>query len=188
VKNVKAEASKYLPQMHHCTRCRADAVGLLGEKPNRELMKLLQQYKAVKKEEPAILPENSKRPYIAVASMEGMLVNQHLGEAAKLFIYGREDGDVILVDTRETPPSGGGLQRWSELARVLYDCQALLVSGIGKNPQQLLVKSGVKVMVVEGLIEEAINAVFDGRNMNHLLKREKTACGAACSGTGGGCG
>ena len=29
VQRIRGEAQKHLPQMHHCTRCRADAVGLL---------------------------------------------------------------------------------------------------------------------------------------------------------------
>lgn len=31
IKRVRKEAAKYLPQMYHCARCRADAVGLLGK-------------------------------------------------------------------------------------------------------------------------------------------------------------
>lgn len=31
IRNVRAKAAKYIPQMYHCVRCRADAVGILGE-------------------------------------------------------------------------------------------------------------------------------------------------------------
>jgi len=31
---IRKEAEKHLPQMRHCTRCRADAVGLLGKDPD----------------------------------------------------------------------------------------------------------------------------------------------------------
>ena len=29
--SIRAEAGEVIPQMRHCTRCRADALGLLGE-------------------------------------------------------------------------------------------------------------------------------------------------------------
>jgi hypothetical protein len=29
---------------------------------------------------------------------------------------------------------------------------------------------------------------FEKQSINHLIKRERTACGAECSGGGGGCG
>ena len=80
------------------------------------------------------------------------------------------------------------MQRWSDLAEMLSDCHALLVSGIGKNPQQVLTANGIQILVVEGLIEDAVAAVFQKKQMTHLLKRQKTVCGQSCSGTGGGCG
>jgi len=182
---IRADAAQFLPQMAHCTRCRADAVGLLGESASSEFMKLLQQYETMPKEaaQPvASLSEN--RPYIAVASMEGMLVNQHLGEAEELLIFSK-DG---LIERRRTPESGGGMLRWQALGELLGDCRALLVSGIGKNPQETLKSAGVNVMVVEGMIDDAVTSLFRGEQINHLVKRQRTVCGEACSGTGGGCG
>ncbi|GAK52439.1 nitrogenase cofactor biosynthesis protein NifB [Candidatus Moduliflexus flocculans] len=182
---IRAEAAQFLPQMAHCTRCRADAVGLLGEGTSSEFMKLLQQYEAMPKELAIpVAAKQSDRPYIAVASMEGMLVNQHLGEAEQLLIYS-EDG---LIEKRKTPESGGGMLRWQALAAMLDDCRALLVSGIGKNPQDTLKSAGVNVMVVEGMIDDAVSSLFKGEHINHLAKRQRTVCGEACSGTGGGCG
>ncbi len=188
ISRVKTEAARYLPQMNHCMRCRADAAGLLHESTSSECMKLLQQYNT--HDEPTEISTSSQpdRRYVAAASMEGMLVNQHLGEAAQLFIYKEQDDGIALVETRRTPDAGGGMQRWKDLAESIRDCQVLLVSGIGKNPKQVLTQQGIQVIQIEGLIEEAVTAVFHGNNMNHLLKRERTACGQACSGTGGGCG
>ena len=117
-----------------------------------------------------------------------MLVNQHLGEAAQLFIFGRENGCVQLKETRLTPVRGGGMERWHDLADLIGDCRALLVNGIGNSPKQILTERGVNILEVEGVIEEVAGAVFDGRSINHLLKRSRTVCGASCSGTGGGCG
>ena len=95
--------------MSHCGRCRADAAGLIGEKQHEEIVRLL--------EEAARARRSAERPYVAVASMEGLLVNQHLGEAASLWIFGEKDGKAELIERRFTPEPGGGSERWAELAQ-----------------------------------------------------------------------
>ena len=71
------------------------------------------------------------RPYIAVASEEGLLVNQHLGEAQRLLIFKQDPespAGVKFVELRKTPEAGSGLNRWNELGDLLHDCRALLVA------------------------------------------------------------
>ena len=183
VAEIRKKASKHIKQMNHCTRCRADAVGLLDEDTfldediNSDIM----------------LPESEKitsteRPYIAVASMEGVLVNQHLGEADKLLIYKSENGTTVLVEKRDTPSPGGGIERWKQLGVMLKDCNSLLVNGIGINPEQVLTESGLKIFVLDGVIDEAVKRVMDGTDISHLIKRKKFVCGAECAGNSAGCG
>jgi nitrogen fixation protein NifB len=125
---------------------------------------------------------------VAVASREGVLVNQHLGEADHLLIYGKKNGAVSLIESRLTPKSGGGMSRWDELADSINDCSLLLVSGVGANPRQVLTRKGIEVVEIEGLIHEAVQTVFDGKSLRNLIKRKMKACGAECSGAGAGCG
>ncbi len=181
IQRVRKEAGKYILQMHHCTRCRADAVGLLGEETDRELMGKLMECGNMP------LRPADDRPYIAVASMEGVLVNQHMGEADQLLIFGKKDDGIKLIEARKTPACGSGTGRWEKLSEILKDCCTLLVSGIGENPGQVLTRRGINTLVLEGLIEEAVTAVFTGKNISHLIKRERMVCGDSCSGTGGGC-
>ncbi len=189
VQAVRAAAGRYVKQMRHCTRCRADAVGLLGETPSRELMATLQACEHLPAESPAAEPQiDGARPHVAVASMEGVLVNQHLGEARSLMIYGRQNGMIQFLEAREAPPPGGGGQRWTQLADTLNDCGTLLVSGIGDSPRRTLAASGLAVLEVEGVIEEAVRAVLEGQSLRHLITRKRTACAPGCAGTGGGCG
>ena len=56
------------------------------------------------------------RPYVAVATLEGVLVNQHLGEADQLSIYAKEEAGFRVVEQRRTPPAGNGSRRWTDLA------------------------------------------------------------------------
>ena len=179
---LRQAAEKYLPQMRHCTRCRADAVGLLDNDRTEEFRGCLSACAAK-----PIRPDQH-RPYVAVATMEGVLVNQHLGEAWKLQIWGREGDGFTMIEERETPQSGGGEQRWLALARILADCRAVLVNGIGETPRQLLAKSGIKPVEMGGFIDRGLAAVYSGQGL-HTLKTRRRSCGeGACSGSGGGCG
>ncbi len=184
VNEIQSATSQYLPQMKHCARCRADAVGIIGEINSEEIMQKLA--------EAALLPANpsESRPYIAVSSIEGVLINQHLGEAERFLIYSMNDtGECILVDSRTAPPAGGGQQRWEALADSLNDCRALLVNGAGDSPTKVMKAKGIEVMVLEGVIEEAVYGIFNGQDLKHLMKSSQIhACGSSCSGTGGGCG
>jgi len=182
MESIRREAGAYLPQMSHCSRCRADAAGLIGEDRSGEIVELLRE---------ASLPQVTlKRPYVAVASMEGLLVNQHLGEAAALWIFGEREGRAQLVGRRPTPAPGGGQERWNELVARLKDCNTLLVSGIGPYPHYILERAGIKVVVMEGLAAEGVEAVLGGREVPRMLLRPAGGCGIRkqCTGGGAGCG
>lgn len=180
LKKIREKAAQYIPQMYHCARCRADAVGILGENNNNEIMKKLKECS----EMPEIYDEN--RPYVAVASIEGLFVNQKLGDARDLFIFGRENGVVTFIESRKTPEPGGGMKRWEDLAESLHDCRALLVNGVGNNPRKILSKK-IDILELDGLIEEAVEAVFEGYSMNYMLKRDIDTSNGKCSGAGMGC-
>jgi nitrogen fixation protein NifB len=179
---VRAEAKVHMPQMNHCSRCRADAAGMIGEPHSEEITDLLTQ---------ASRPHvTGKRPYVAVASMEGIFVNQHLGEAAALWIYGLRDEKAELLERRSTPPAGKGAKRWSLLADSLKDCAAVLVSGVGPHPQTVLDRAGIRVVVMEGLAREGVEAVLGEKEIPKILLRTPGKCGIGlqCKGSGTGCG
>lgn len=101
------------------------------------------------------------RPYVAVASSDGMDVNLHLGQAEKLLIYGpREDGLPCLIEVRESPEAGGN--RWQDLANLLPDCFAMLASHAGTAPREQLAKAGINVILVEDQIEGVVDVLFGG--------------------------
>lgn len=187
VNTIRKAAGQHVKQMRHCTRCRSDAVGLLGEAPSDGLMAALKNCQHLKVLEPRG-QKVSHRPFVAVASLEGVLVNQHLGEAYQVLVYGEKYGRFGLIEARQTPEPGGGMQRWSELAATLSDCRAVLVSGVGQRPKKVLANSGVEVIECEGVIDEAVRAVFAGESLNHMAVRRPSACGSGCSGNQLGCG
>jgi nitrogen fixation protein NifB len=178
---LRMRAGKYLPQMSHCRRCRADAVGLLACDRSREMAPSLIAHA---QRHP---PPDDSRPNIAVATREGMLVNQHLGEAASFQVWGRSPAGYILIETRQAPPSGGGGRRWLALAEILKDCRAVLVSGVGEAPRAILEQSGVPPVVMEGLIRQGLALVYEGLDPTVFGKRRQRACRRSCGG-GEGCG
>jgi nitrogen fixation protein NifB len=168
--------------MTHCARCRADACGLVGESTAPETAAdLLAAARA---------PRNfgERRPYIAAATREGLLVNQHLGEADSLHIFETTGGEIRRAGIRDTPPRGLGDRRWEALADTLRDCRALLVGGVGPKPRNVLTQSGLKVIEMEGLIEDALRELFAGRDLPPTMQRRFAGCGHGCSGGGQGCG
>jgi nitrogen fixation protein NifB len=179
----------HLPQMSHCARCRADAVGYIAENMTAQQVATLDHY-AHMTLKPA---EETLRPYVAVASMEGALVNQHLGEAERVLIYEphpSREGAFQLKEIRPAPEAGGGEERWQELADLLKDCRAFLVAAAGRMPFGVLTQSGIKVIEMEGLIDEGLRAVYANRPIPAPMKRHFSGCssGVSCKGTGTGCG
>jgi nitrogen fixation protein NifB len=186
---VRLQSGLHLPQMAHCARCRADAVGYVGENVTAEQIATLRHF-ANRSLNPA---EDAMRPYVAVATLEGALVNKHLGEADRLAIFEANaelPGTFRLIEIRRTPDEGGGEVRWAALADSLKDCRAILVNAAGPSPQKALTAHGLKVIEMDGLIEEGLKAVFAGQPIPASMKRRFTGCGAgiSCKGTGAGCG
>jgi nitrogen fixation protein NifB len=181
-KTLRSKVGELLPQMEHCTRCRADAVGLLGAPQSPELVEIMKSCTSI---EANATPE---RPHIAVASMEGMLVNQHLGEADQLWIFDTSLGRPSLIGKRKTPEPGGGNERWRELADSIKDCHTILVSGVGRSPRWVLEQKGLKVVEMAGLISEGIGHLTRTGDVPASMKKTFVSCGSGCQGTGMGCG
>lgn len=180
MRSVRAKASLFIKQMSHCARCRADAVGLLGEANSEETEKLLTNAKAQ--------PSFALKPYIAVSSADGVFVNLHLGEASYLWIYGLAGGKAELIEKRSTP-SFENIQRWEELATTFSDCGALLVNGIGRIPLEILRKKGFFVEAVNGSVSELVEALLKGKSIPESSLKIIGHCGVGgrCSGSGLGC-
>jgi nitrogen fixation protein NifB len=118
--------------------------------------------------------------------MEGLFVNRHLGEAAGLGIYTMVDGRVTLKEQRPTPAPGSGDKRWEDLAEIISDCTALLVSHCGPNPKKILEEKGVRVITSEGFITETAGPILEGREIPKIFTAKPHKIG--CDGTGSGCG
>ena len=175
MKEIRDKIAEVLPQMEHCTRCRADAVGMLGADQSSELVTLMRDSAN------GLLDDRSGRPYVAVASMEGILINQHLGEAEKLWIFEYGEAKPKLVEMRDAPDAGGGNQRWRELAKSIEDCHSILVSGVGRAPRWVLEQSGLRVIEASGLIAQAMESLHRSGDVPAAMKKQFKSCGSSAA-------
>lgn len=180
MKDLRGMVANYIKPMEHCARCRADAAGLLG-KDIKESTQMLRDF-AIR------TPKGKERKYVAVASNEGLLVNQHLGEAESLYIYKETPSGYRFLEERPTPNRGTGMTRWQTLVDQIDDCRSLLVSGVGSTPYAFITKTGIEVIEMAGLIDEGLDCIYKGKEIKTVKKRDAFACGSECSGAGTGCG
>jgi len=119
-----------------------------------------------------VLPKPAPgRPNVAVVSSSGMDVDLHLGQAAKVLIYGpREDGLACLLEAREAPEAGSGASRWVQLAELLSDCFVLLAASAGPSPREILAKSGLAVLITDGEIAPTVDVLYGG-GKKHKCKK-----------------
>ncbi len=183
VKEIVKTVGKHIKPMTHCARCRADAAGMLG-KDDKSAYKLIDQCAS------SMFPVSVQkdRPYVAVASYEGLMINKHLGEATDLMIFKQTETGYELVENRKTPQKGERDIRWVRLAKVLEDCAYLLVNGVGARPVEVLHNLDVAVVEMSGLITDGLDAVYKGKKLKSVIKTQLTKCGDSCGGNGSGCG
>lgn len=211
---IKIETGDHIKLMTHCARCRADAAGFLG-KDDPALAQLLKDsagQAVAGNPAPAATAGADASPLagsapvdgvlvpaqlaaidpplpkfrVAAASMEGLLVNDLLGKTRRFLIYEMDGDRVRLVAERPSPRAGGGRDRWAAIADVLGDCHTLMVGEAGSKPTQALGDFGIKVEVVEGLLETLTLKALKGEDLGPY-RRQAMACGGGCGcGAGGG--
>ena len=181
---VRARVAEHITLMSHCRRCRADAVGLLGQDDPA----LHAELDHVVEERTWIFPG---RPRVAVATHERLLVNGHLGDAKELHVFERgANGDFRCVGVRKMPDSGSGDNRWRAMAAILRDCSVIVVSDAGLRPEEVLAEEGVVLVRASGLIDVCLHAIYTGADLKRLEPAGSRRCGAggsSCGGNGMGC-
>ncbi len=127
------------------------------------------------------------KPFVAVGTEEGVLVDKHIGEVLVFQIWKPTEDGYLHVDDRMLPESAIGRERWGAIADALKDCRAVLVSGTGELPAAGLTDNSISVIVMNGFITTGLDAVYLGSQMA-LLKGRRRECriGGECSGRGRG--
>lgn len=101
---------------------------------------------------------------IAVASSDGIVVNQHFGRADLFFIYEVEDDTFHLLETRKVVPvcQAGNHDENLLLENIsrFKDCKYILVSRIGNGAANFAGQAGIIPMELPGMIEESIEKLI----------------------------
>jgi nitrogen fixation protein NifB len=143
----------------------------LGELPCKEFDGLLKRFAG------AYSPLD-ERPYVAVATKDGVLVNAHLGSCQRFQIYAKRDDGYECIDTRPLPPLCCGQDRWAEFGKLLHDCRAVLVSAAGAPPKRKLEELGILVVDNPCMIQDGLDEIYADEDLTHLRAR----IGAGCPG------
>lgn len=128
---------------------------------------------------------------VAVASTDGVVVNEHFGRAKEFLIYEvNEQGEYAFIEKRESAPrcsdSAGGHQAGS--AELLTDVEVVLVAQIGPGAERQLRGQGVIALAVNSSIDKALQAY--GKRGRFIKSSILRASAGGCAGGGcpsGGC-
>jgi predicted Fe-Mo cluster-binding NifX family protein len=158
--------------MRHCKQCRADAVGTLGNDLSRTFSAGSTQ------DDVAEASGESGKPAkrFAVASKNGVLVDEHFGHAQSFYIYERSGEKTSLIEKREIAQQycgsddhgcgSSGHGKFDAVLGALSDCAGVLVMRIGEAPRCLLGEHGIRVFMTYDYIEEAIKNAYATLNKN----------------------
>ena len=109
---------------------------------------------------------------IAVASTDGVTVNQHFGRAQQFRIYQlTADGPVFLEKRDNLPPCAGhehndDLLEWA--AALIADCRGVVASQIGPGAIDVLLDRRIFAFTMTGRIEDALVALQKTTRFTYL--------------------
>ncbi len=174
----RAACSAYLPQMLTCQQCRADAIGTLRDDRRaqvEERERTLAQGRALADTSETTPSNPGAAPRtvdprvghytVAVASRDGVSVDEHFGHATAFTLYESDGLAVEKVGTRdiETFCKGsdgcGEDEHEAQLSRIisaLDGCDAVLALRMGDMPARTLRRRGIEPIMTCDRIEDAV--------------------------------
>lgn len=105
---------------------------------------------------------------IAVATSDGISINEHFGRAAFFRVYEIKDGRHSFVELRDA--TAVRQQRFSHnhsdfdrIIELLSDCDAVFASKIGEGAAAYLISKGVRVFEVNGEIDAVFEKIIEDK-------------------------
>jgi len=97
---------------------------------------------------------------IAVASSDGVTVNEHFGRATGFAIFRLHDGGHELLEIRTTNPVCTGGEHSDDAlersARLISDCRAVVAVQVGPGAIDVLIQHRIFALTMEGPIDAAL--------------------------------
>jgi len=95
---------------------------------------------------------------VAVASKDGISINQHFGHAKRFWIYQVQQESCTLLEEREVEHychgNSGSQSAMAMILETIRDCDAVFVAKIGDGPKEKL--AAINVIAVDDYAHEAI--------------------------------
>jgi nitrogen fixation protein NifB len=151
-----------MKMMRHCRQCRADAIGLLGEDRSQEFVHI--EGCGLRDNAPNVTIEVEKdESKVAVASSDGKTVNSGFGNASEFRIYATDGNTIrflrtVPIDRSETVAGEDHRHHIQSIIEQLDGCGTVIVEEIGPPPSKMLGKVGIKVVISDGDINDAIRS------------------------------
>ncbi len=151
--------------MRHCRQCRADAIGLLGQDRSAEFTNI--EGCGLKDSRINVTFETEHdESKVAVATSDGKNVNCGFGNASEFRIYATDGNTVRFLKTVAIDRSGSVAGKdhkdhIESIIRQLEDCGTVVVEEIGPMPSKILSELGVKVVITQGDLNEAVRRSRD---------------------------
>jgi len=95
---------------------------------------------------------------IAVASTDGVAINEHFGRAEKFWIYESDEGGTYQFLERRKNIHDESEEHQAATVQLLADIEVVLVSKIGPGAEKQLRSAGIIALSVSGTIEKALIA------------------------------
>ena len=146
--------------MRHCRQCRADAIGLLGQDRSAEFANI--EGCGLKDSRINVTFETEHdESKVAVATSDGKNVNSGFGNASEFRIYATDGNTVRFLKTVAIDRSGSVAGKdhrdhIESIIRQLEDCGTVIVEEIGPMPSKILSELGVRVVITQGDVNEAV--------------------------------
>lgn len=105
---------------------------------------------------------------IALASRDGVNVNEHFGRAAFFRVYELADNSYSFLEVRDAVAACQHSRTHSKtdfdtVIELLADCDAILVEKIGEGAAAYLISKGVRVFEVSGSIDGVLNKLIEDK-------------------------
>lgn len=102
---------------------------------------------------------------IAIASTDGIVINQHFGHADRFHIVDIEENGYSFVETRKVAKCCNGGEHeessFETVASTLGDCKAIFVSRIGPGAATYMEAKGFEIFEAPYVIEDVLKKVID---------------------------
>jgi nitrogen fixation protein NifB len=132
---------------------------------------------------------------IAIASSDGINIDQHFGHTEYFYIYEISDDGVVTHHETRSLPSGelDGQNRLEAAAELLSDVTYVLCAQIGPHATRALAEHNITGYALPGKTEEALRNYIKRRGIAKKLAvclgSSAASVGIACGGcASGGCG